>query len=292
MMGEQVEITAKLDFANLAQGWAKKKDIKPKVIVQTKIGARTDLGLIRENNEDKFEFFEPEEPEFLATKGCFYAVADGMGGHASGQIASELALKTILRTYYSDPAEDTAQSLVSAIRAANSYIYEVGKSVPGRDGMGTTCTAAVIWEGRLIIGHVGDSRAYLIRDGEIRQITKDHSWVAEQVERGALTQEEAESSPFRNVITRSLGIAPEVEVDVFQESLRVEDIVLLCSDGLSGYVSDSEILEIAGTSSPALAAMKLVDRANEHGGGDNVTVLIIGIRGVEKVGRKRRLFAR
>jgi len=291
-MSGDVEITAKLDSADLVQAWAKKKGLKPKVCVRTRIAARTDLGLIRENNEDKFEFFEPEELELLSAKGCFYAVADGMGGHASGQIASELALKTILRTYYADPSEDVAQSITSAIQAANSYIYEVGQSVPERSGMGTTCTVAVIWEGELIVAQVGDSRAYLIRGGGIRQITRDHSWVEEQVQRGALTREEAEVSPFRNVITRSLGAGPDVEVDIFREPIRKDDIVLLCSDGLSGYVSDSEILEIVRASSPALAAMKLVDRANERGGGDNITVLIVAIKDVEKASRGRRLFTR
>lgn len=289
MTMEQMEITARIDTGDLIQGWANKKGLKPGVIVSTRLGAKTDLGLIRENNEDKFEFFEPEEPELLAAKGLFYAVADGMGGHASGQIASELALKMIIRNYYTDFSEDIEQSLEAAFKAANAYIYDVGQSIPERSGMGTTCTAAVIREGKLHIAHVGDSRAYMIRSGKIRQLTQDHSWVAEQVQRGAMTEEEAMMSPFRNVITRSLGVTPDVDVDFYQEELKKGDVILMCSDGLSGYVSDAEILEIVSEASPALAALKLVDRANGHGGGDNITVLIVGIKSIDKCGSKRKI---
>lgn len=288
-MEQQTEITAKLDTSELAEAWTKKKKRKPKFHLDTRIGARTDLGLARENNEDKFEFFEPEETDLLAVKGCFYAVADGMGGHASGQIASDIALKTIIKTYYSDPNENVEESLRSAIQAANSYIYEAAQIVAERNGMGTTCTAAVLKDDQMYIGQVGDSRLYLIRDGGLRQISEDHSWVAEQVKRGALTVEEAEMSPFRNVITRSLGAAPDVEVDIFKEKIHKGDVLILCSDGLSGYVTDDEILELAGAWSPSVAAMKLVDRANEQGGGDNITVVVVAIRDIEKAKGQSRL---
>ncbi|MCL6518376.1 MAG: Stp1/IreP family PP2C-type Ser/Thr phosphatase [Armatimonadetes bacterium] len=289
MTMEQTEITARIDTGDLIQGWANKKGLRPGVIVSTRLGAKTDLGLVRENNEDKFEFFEPEEPELLAAKGLFYAVADGMGGHASGQIASELALKMIIRNYYTDFSEDIEQSLEAAFKAANAYIYDVGQSIPERSGMGTTCTAAVICEDKLHIAHVGDSRAYMIRSGKIRQLTQDHSWVAEQVQRGAMTEEEAMMSPFRNVITRSLGVTPDVEVDFYQEELKRGDVILMCSDGLSGYVSDAEILEIVSEASPALAALKLIDRANGHGGGDNITALIVSIKSIDRCGSKRKI---
>jgi protein phosphatase len=281
-MVEQTEITAKLDTGELAEAWAKKKGRKPKFLLDTRIGARTDLGRIRENNEDKFEFFEPEEPELLAVKGCLYAVADGMGGHESGQIASEMALKTIVSTYYADPGEDVAESLRAAITAANSSIYETAQAIPERNGMGTTCTVAVLRDDRMYVGQVGDSRLYLIRDGDLRQVTEDHSWVTEQVKRGALTEEEAKMSPFRNVITRSLGAAPDVEVDVFDEKIQGSDVLVLCSDGLSGYVTDADILETAGAWSPSMAALKLVDRANDMGGGDNITVMVVAIQEIEK----------
>jgi serine/threonine protein phosphatase PrpC len=288
-MTEQTEITAKLDTGELAAAWAKKKGRKPKFLLDVRIGARTDLGRMRENNEDKFEFFEPEEPELLAVKGCMYAVADGMGGHASGQVASELALKTVFKTYCADPDDDVAKSLGSAIRAANSFIYDAATAIAEREGMGTTCTVLVLRNDEMFVGHVGDSRMYLIRDGEIKQITDDHSWVAEQVRRGALTEEEARFSPFRNVITRSLGMGPDVEVDTLQDNVKTDDIFVLCSDGLSGYVTDPEILEIAAGSSPAVAATKLVDRANESGGGDNVTVVVVAVRDIQKAGKRSRL---
>jgi len=290
-MEQTNDITAKLDTSTLADGWAEKKGRKPKVFLDVRVGARTDLGRIRENNEDKFEFFEPEETELLAVKGCLYAVADGMGGHASGQIASELALKTIVKNYFADPSDDVGESLRSAIKAANSYIFDAAQVIPERNGMGTTCTALVLHDDQMFVGQVGDSRAYLVREGDIRQISEDHSWVEEQVKRGALTPEEAERSPFRNVITRSLGSAPEVEVDIFQEQLQEGDIFVLCSDGLSGYVSNAEILDLADAWSPSMAALKLVDLANEHGGGDNVTIMIVAVMDIQKAqGKLRRFF--
>ncbi len=288
-MSDTTETTAKLDQADLSEGWAKLKDRKPELYLEVYIGAQTDLGRVRENNEDKFAFFEPEEPEIMAVKGSLYAVADGMGGHASGQIASEIGLKTLLKSYYGDPNENVPESLVSALRMANSYIYDAGRMIPEREGMGTTCVSLVLRDDDAFIGHVGDSRIYLIRGGEIRQVSEDHSWVAEQVRRGALTPEEAQYSPFRNVITRSLGAAPDVEPDTYHEKIQKDDIFVLCSDGLSGYVTDAEILEIAGSWSPAMASLKLIDRANDNGGGDNITVVIVAVRDIARPGKQGRL---
>ena len=288
-MSEQTETTAKLDQVDLSEGWAKLKDRKPDLYLDVRFGAQTDLGRVRENNEDKFAFFEPEEPEIMAVKGSLYAVADGMGGHSSGQIASEIGLKTLLKSYYGDPNEDVSASLCSSLRMANSYIYDAGRMIVGREGMGTTCICLVLRDDDAYIGHVGDSRLYLIRGGEIRQVSEDHSWIAEQVRRGALTADEAQNSPFRNVITRSLGAAADVEPDVYQEKLQRDDVFVLCSDGLSGYVTDAEILEIAGSWSPAMASLKLIDRANDNGGGDNITVLIVAVRDIAKPGKQGRL---
>ncbi len=288
-MTESIEITAKLDTADLAKAWAEKQDRKPKLVLDLGVAARTDMGRVRENNEDKFDFFEPDELPVLAVKGSFFAVADGMGGHESGQVASELGLKTVLTQYYADPDEDVEKSLAAALVAANSYVYETAQVIPGRSGMGTTCTAAVFRENELFVGHVGDSRAYLIRNGSMKQVTEDHSWVAEQVKRGAMTEQEASMSPFRNVITRSLGAAPDVEPDVYRRELEIGDVLLLCSDGLTGYVDDQTILETAGSFGPSLAALKLVQKANENGGGDNVTVVIVAVRDIVRLGRKSRL---
>ena len=231
----------------------------------------------------------------LAIKGSLYAVADGMGGHASGQIASELALKTIVKSYYGDTNDDVCESLETAFKRANTYIYDTSQLISDRNGMGTTCTAIVLREDSMYLAHVGDSRLYRIRNGGINQISEDHSWVAEQVKRGALTKKEAEQSPFRNVITRSLGSSPDVDVDIQIEKIQKDDIYILCSDGLSGYTQDEDILEIAGAWSPSVASLKLIEKACSNGGGDNVTVVIVAVRDIQKtesVGAFQKLFGR
>lgn len=284
------EITEKLITEDLRKEWEKKVEKARQSQLTVKVGAKTDLGRVRENNEDKFDFLEPEDSDVLARKGSLYAVADGMGGHSAGQIASELALKNVIKAYYADPLPDVAGSLKNAVAEANSLIFDTAQAITERSGMGTTVTIAVIRGHELYVAQVGDSRAYLVRDGQIRQITEDHSWVAEQVKRGALTEEEAESSPFRNVITRSLGTNCCVDVDVFLEELEVGDIIVLCSDGLSGLVSSEEIGQIAQDKAPSIAAMELVDKASENGGTDNITAMVISVREPIERKRRRRLF--
>jgi len=272
------EITAKINTAELVQAWQERAEKARGVRVVTAIGARTDLGRIRENNEDKFEFYIPEDEDTLALKGSLYAVADGMGGHSAGQIASELALKTSIRAYYADSSPIVEESLRQAFQQANALIFDAARAVAERAGMGTTMTALAVRGREAFVAHVGDSRCYLFRNGDLRQLTEDHSWVNEQVKRGGLTVEEAEASPFRNVITRSLGNAPNVEVDVFAEEIKAGDVFLLCSDGLTGEVSDDEIRRVLSNSAPSPAAWELVDLALEHGGRDNVTALIVAVR--------------
>jgi|YNPNPStandDraft_1061719.scaffolds.fasta_scaffold00029_11 serine/threonine protein phosphatase PrpC len=274
------EITAKINTEELVREWQRRADKARGVRVLTALGAKTDLGCIRENNEDKFEFFIPEDEGRLAVKGSFYAVADGMGGHAAGQIASELALKNTIKFYYSDPSPLLEESLREAIQRANALIFDTARAVPDRSGMGTTMTALVIRGEEAYIAHVGDSRCYRVREDEIKQITEDHSWVNEQVKRGGLSAEEAANSPYRNVITRSLGSSPCVDVDVFREQLLVGDIFLLCSDGLSGEVNDEEMRDVVLRRSPSEAAYELVELALDHGGHDNVTVLIVAVRDI------------
>ena len=274
-----VEKTARLSREELSEGWA---DVTrtPRILASVKMGAKTDLGRVRDNNEDKFDFFEPEDPAVLAAKGCFYAVADGMGGHSAGQIACELALKTLLSVYYADPNSDMAGSLRHAVAEANGLIYDTAQAIPDRQGMGTTLTAAVLCEDRLMVAQVGDSRAYLVRGGTISQITEDHSWVAEQVRLGTMTLEEAQVSPFRNIITRSVGTAAAVEPDIFSHEIRVGDSIVLCSDGLSGHLDPAEIRDVVESNSPSVAAMALIEAANERGGRDNITALVLSIRGL------------
>ena len=274
-----MEKTARLSREELSEGWAEVSRL-PRILASVKLGAKTDLGRVRDNNEDKFEFFEPEDPAVLAAKGCFYAVADGMGGHSAGQIACELALKTVLSVYYADPSPDMAQSLRRAVAEANSLIYDTAQAIPDRQGMGTTLTAAVLCEDRLMVAQVGDSRAYLLRGGAITQITEDHSWVAEQVRLGTMTLAEAQVSPFRNIITRSVGTAAAVEPDIFTQDVQVGDIFVLCSDGLSGHLEPSDIQALVLENSPSAAATALIETANERGGRDNITALVLAVRGL------------
>lgn len=271
------EKTARLDRDALSEGWAEVARL-PRVVASVKMGAKTDLGRVRDNNEDKFDFFEPEDPALLAAKGCFYAVADGMGGHSAGQVACELALKTVLSVYYADPSPDKDAALRRAVGEANSLIYDTAQTIPDRQGMGTTLTAAVLCEDKLLVAQVGDSRAYLLRGGTITQMTEDHSWVAEQVRLGTMTLAEAQVSPFRNIITRSVGTAAAVEPDIFTQEVQPGDTFVLCSDGLTGHVEPSEIQMITESQSPSAAALALVDTANERGGRDNITALVLSVR--------------
>ena len=281
------ETTAKLSLTELSAGWKEMEEKKPELCTTLSFGAKTNLGRIRENNEDKFDFFVPEQPHILAARGRLYAVADGMGGHAAGQIASEYALNVLIREYYWDTSSELEIALRTAIERANLLINEAANAMPERNQMGTTLTCAVVREDDLYVGQVGDSRAYLLREGALRQITEDHSWVAEQVKRGAMTSEEAECSPFRNLITRSLGTMPDVEADLFHENLLEGDTVLLCSDGLSGMLSDHEITEILSGRSPSLATLTLVERANEAGGRDNITAVVLQVTAIEPYEKKK-----
>ena len=285
---EEREITAKFDTEELRKSWEERANKARGISVVSMLGAKTDLGRVRENNEDKFEFYLPEDEDTLAVKGSFYAVADGMGGHSAGQIASELALKTAIKAYYADPSPIVEESLRCALQQANALIYEASRAIAERSGMGTTMTAIVTRGDEAFIAQVGDSRCYRVRNGKIEQMTQDHSWVGEQVRRGALSEEEAKLSPFRNVITRSLGNAPNVEVDIYTEELQIGDEFLLCSDGLSGEVSKEEMQDAMKNASPSAAAASLVELALEHGGHDNVTVLILAVRDIIKDKEKEK----
>ena len=271
------EITAKFTRDELVRGWPEREPKVPNFVPIIKFGVKTDLGRVRENNEDKFDFYEVSDPTMLATRGNVYAVADGMGGHAAGQIASEMALKNVITSYYNSPTEDIPTSLLESITFANEQIHNLSVAVHERSGMGTTLTVTVVVEDRVYVGQVGDSRAYLIRDDAIRQITFDHSFVAEQVRAGIMTEEEAESSPYRNIITRSMGTQYNVEPDVFVEEAIPGDIWVLCSDGLTGHVKDDEIRLVASTQSPCETARQLIELANSRGGRDNITVFCFHI---------------
>lgn len=275
-VNEEIEITAKFRRNEVLAQPRRELKARPDVVPLVRFGAKTDLGNVRENNEDKFDFFEPTEPTLLAERGCVYAVCDGMGGHSAGQIASELALKTFLKAYYDLELPDIDTALTVAVQAANALVREVAQAIPGRRGMGTTLTAAALCEGDAHVVHVGDSRCYLVRGEAIEQVTEDHSYVMEQVRQGLMTLEEAQYSPYRNVITRSIGM-DAVDPDIYRVPLQVGDRLVLCTDGLTTHVPDERIAEVVRTLSPSAAAQRLVEMALEEGGSDNVTVVVVQV---------------
>jgi PPM family protein phosphatase len=225
----------------------------------------TDVGRVREGNEDGFL----DEARGLN----LVAVADGMGGHRAGEVASATALAALRQ------AMASGRPLRDAIEGANDAVLEKSGSDRELQGMGTTLTAGTLGtDGSMLIGHVGDSRAYLLRDGQLSQITNDHSLVEEMVRGGELTPEQAESHPQRSIITRALGIDPAVDVDVYPVDLRPGDRILFCSDGLTTMVRADEIEEIlAGEPDAERAAQRLVDAANAAGGEDNITALVVEV---------------
>jgi protein phosphatase len=241
--------------------------------------ADTDVGKTRDHNEDSFGVGAAEQAERL---GDLLVVCDGMGGHAAGEVASKIGVETILSMYYGEASEDRAQALEQAFEQANEQIY-----ARGNGSMGTTGVAALLLHDALHIANVGDSRAYLIRDGEIRQISRDHSFVGDQVAAGLITADQARSSPHRNVITRALGYQSGVTVDLFRWPLQIDDIIVLCSDGLHGLVSDAEIARIAGEAAPDAAVHQLIDLANSRGGTDNITVAVIQVEQLDWISGER-----
>jgi PPM family protein phosphatase len=246
-------------------------------------GARTDTGRIRENNEDSFR---------LAPELNLFVLSDGMGGQASGEVASRVATESIVahcREAESDSSMPlvgvriagvslAANRLASAIRHANDEVRKAARENPARDGMGATVVAVRFVGERMSLAHVGDSRAYRLRAGELELLTQDHSFVAEQVRRGIMTQKEAERSKLQNVLLRALGAEPIVDVDVQEELILEGDTILLCSDGLTRDLSNEQIAAALIESEDEQAqeaAERLVDLANQAGGGDNITAIVV-----------------
>lgn len=249
--------------------------------MEMEYGARSDTGRVRENNEDSFR----AAPEL-----DLYILCDGMGGQASGEVASRLAADTILahcREGASNPAlplvgdslvgaAEFSNRLASAIRLANRAVHETAQNNSGHSGMGATVVAVWLLDDRLALAHVGDSRAYRLRNGEMEQLTDDHSFIAEQVRQGMMTEEEAGNSNLQNVLLRALGVEAEVEPDVDEHLLMEGDTILLCSDGLTRELSDAQIAGILmDNEDPQEAADRLINAANRAGGGDNITVIVL-----------------
>ena len=242
----------------------------------------TDIGLVRAQQEDAIRWCMNPDSGVHAHLGVIFVLADGMGGHAAGEIASHMAVETIVNTYFQDPRLDISRSLRRAMDTASQKLYLASRRVrqDGRLRMGTTTTAAVLCGRELHVAHVGDSRAYLVHQARIRQLTVDHSWVQEQLRRGLLKPTEARNHPRRNIITRSLGQRALANADYYPARLLEHgDVVLLCSDGLSAQVSDLEICRIVSQARPEKAVGLLLDAANQHGGGDNASVVVIQFEG-------------
>ena len=237
------------------------------MLVVRETGACSDVGQIRQSNEDALLLSDP-----------VFAVADGMGGARAGEVASAMAVAAL------HGLEGGEQALADAIEDVNLRIHNASQNDPSLLGMGTTITAAMLDGDALVVGHVGDSRAYLFRSGRLQQLTDDHSLVGELVRRGTLTPAEAERHPQRSVITRALGAEGRVDIDVLRVAIEADDLILLCSDGLTGMVSDPEITRILrGGGSLEQLSQQLVTAANGAGGEDNVTAVLLrmGTRGAE-----------
>jgi serine/threonine protein phosphatase PrpC len=237
----------------------------------------TDVGRKRPHNEDNMAYVIPKDEQAMTRKGALFIVADGMGGHAAGEVASEIAVDTVTKAYYEDENEDIPLSLINAIKRANTIIHERASENTMRSGMGTTCVAAVLCGNVAFIANVGDSRAYIVHQTQVRQISQDHSWVEEQVRAGLLTHDQARSHAQRNVITRCLGTQIDVEVDVFPVPLSEGDTLVLCTDGLSGSIGEEDLTSIINQFVPQESVYHLVERANENGGPDNITAIVVRV---------------
>lgn len=241
---------------------------------------RTDVGCVRKHNEDSF---------YMDSALGLFVVADGLGGHAAGEVASSIVVERVAKFIEQTIEKDRTwpleydvnlsydgNRLKVALLLSDHAIADDIRNNPERETMGSTVVAGLVHGGKVTLAHVGDSRAYLISKEGIRQLTRDHSWVAEQVANGILTPSEARIHPFRNVITQALGNGGELDVSVQEHEFQVLDRLLLCSDGLSGMISDSEILEIVQQSAtPEEAVERLIESAKENGGEDNITVILV-----------------
>jgi serine/threonine protein phosphatase PrpC len=243
------------------------------------IGSLSDPGQVRELNEDCFGTPETMEIslELIEQKGRLYAVADGMGGHAAGEVASRQSISTLFKEYYVSPSTEIIKSMAEAIETANVEVHAQASLDRAKAGMGTTLVAAVLQSDDLYVANVGDSRAYLVRGQSIEQITSDHSWVNEQVQAGIITAQEAREHLYRNIITRSLGTKPDVNIDFFQRKVQPGDVLVLCCDGLSNEVEDDEIARVVSSNSAQESAQTLIDMANQRGGPDNITAIVVKI---------------
>lgn len=258
----------------------RKAQVANKPLLYFHYAGLTNTGLIRDHNEDAYRLPEDADADTLAVKGHLYILADGMGGHQKGEVASAVTIETVNQEYYAlvkplvdhNPEEAIITALTQAIQKANYDVMDV------TEGGGTTIVTAVLYDDSLVAMNVGDSRAYLLRNNELSLVTRDHSLVSRLVEMGKITESEALTHPRRNVLYQALGQGTEVEIHIFSQKLQNDDIIILCSDGLWGEVSEPHLKHILNSApSPLAAAEQLIEQANASGGADNITAIIIHV---------------
>ena len=244
-------------------------------VVSSYYGSRTEIGNVREHNEDSLTVLPP-----------LFAVADGMGGHEAGEVASEITINTLNDLA---PQSADAEALARAVVAANLNVIKAPSQGVGREGMGTTLTAAILEKERLVIAQVGDSRAYMLHNGSLQQLTRDHSLMADMIEAGQLTEAEARVHPNRSVITRAIGSDPHMQPDLYELNVETGDRLLLCSDGICGMIEDHEIASIMRQAPSAQScADQLVEAALAAGGFDNATAVVVDVEGFKAVREKKQ----
>jgi PPM family protein phosphatase len=243
------------------------------------VAGQTDVGCLRENNEDAYLYWEPAEDNQFRLKGRLAVVADGMGGHEGGQEASHLAVEAVREVYAHSASDDPQAALLESFVAAHARILEYAEQHPEFLGMGTTCTAVVVQGRRIYFAHVGDSRLYLVRNGRVSRLTRDHSYVGRLVENGLVSAEDAEHHPQRHILIAALGSGADLAVDGAEPGMAVQegDDLLLCTDGLWSVVSEKELASALDGNTPAECCTALVRLARQRGGPDNITLQVLRV---------------
>ena len=255
----------------------------PGGMMKISVMAATDTGRVRDHNEDDYVALGGKESP--PGVDALLVVADGMGGHAAGEVASKMTVEGIVQSLNDQGKESSKLEgnafgvfLGKVLEDVNQDVWQAAQEDDKR-GMGTTCTLAAIRGDQMFLAHIGDSRAYLLREGELHQVSKDHSWVEDAVDQGVITREQARTHPNRNVITRAIGLDQQPQIDTSAMALADGDLLLLCSDGLNSMIPDEDIHRILTSSGPEDVCQALIDAANNQGGDDNTTVVIAAIGG-------------
>jgi PPM family protein phosphatase len=251
-----------------------------KVRPGVELGNLTDVGCRRSHNEDYYCYAEPESEGDFAVKGRLLVIADGMGGHQGGEVASGIAIEVVRGTYLAGDAATPRQGLILALQAAHTRIQDFAREHPEFEGMGTTCLAAAIRGSELTYAHVGDSRLYLVRGSSITQLTEDQTVVNQFLQQGLISPDQVADHPGHGVLTAALGIGDQLAAEVPEHpiALQSDDVLLMCTDGLHDLVEQEEMASIATATPPATACRTLIDLAKSRGGHDNITVQILKLR--------------